>query len=301
LKLAPALLALCLLGPGTLAAAPGPGEHPLLELAQELAKARKRTAPFGTDAPQRKQADHALRQANAPPDDECARSLGARTFAGLHVEVGEAHAAEGDFAGAAEAYRHALACTPHDSRLVGELGDSLFRIRDLRGARQAFEQALAMDPRSVHLTRLTANVDFIEERWADAVSRFRYVAESDADRTRAAYGQLMYWLSQRRAGMTKPQFVTRRQPDGWPKPLLLYLQGEYTEAELVVPIREGDDEYANVSTDERLCEALYYVGEAHWANGSADVARDYFAALVNLRVIHFYEHALALAEIAKLR
>jgi lipoprotein NlpI len=81
----------------------------------------------------------------------------------------------------------------------------------------------------------------------------------------------------------------------------MYLQGDYTEEELVTPIREGDDEYANVSTDERLCEALYYVGEAHWAAGRPEVARDYFAAMVNLRVIHFIEHGLALAEIAKLR
>jgi hypothetical protein len=31
------------------------------------------------------------------------------------------------------------------------------------------------------------------------------------------------------------------------------------------------------------------------------VARDYFAALVNLKIIDFLEHGLALAEIAKLR
>ena len=31
------------------------------------------------------------------------------------------------------------------------------------------------------------------------------------------------------------------------------------------------------------------------------MARDYFAALVNIKVIYFLEHGLALAEIAKLR
>ena len=85
---------------------------------------------------------------------------------------------------------------------------------------------------------------------------------------------------------------------------MLYMRGEYTEAELVARVIEGDDDsntQPNSSTDERLCEALFYVGEAHWARGNPEVARDYFAALVNIRVLYFLEHGLALAEIAKLR
>jgi lipoprotein NlpI len=108
----------------------------------------------------------------------------------------------------------------------------------------------------------------------------------------------MYWLAQMRAGVAKPEFVARRLPEDWPKPLLLYLQDQYTEQELVVAIREGEDQ--DVGIDERLCEALYYVGEAHLARGQRDLARNYFAAMVNIRVIHYIEHGLALAEIAKL-
>jgi lipoprotein NlpI len=84
----------------------------------------------------------------------------------------------------------------------------------------------------------------------------------------------------------------------------LHLVGEYTEPELVARVKEGDDDsntQPNTSTDERLCEALFYVGESYWAHGDRDVARDYFAALVNIKVLYFLEHGLALAEIAKLR
>ena len=73
---------------------------------------------------------------------------------------------------------------------------------------------------------------------------------------------------------------------------------------LITLIEEGDDEdntQPNTSTDERLCEALFYVAEAYWARGEPQVARDYFAALVNIKVLYFLEHGLALAEIAKLR
>jgi len=163
---------------------------------------------------------------------------------------------------------------------------------------------LAIDPRDVNANRLAGNLDYVEERWADAIARYRYVAASDPDRNQAGYGQLMFWLAQRRAGVAKPEFVVRTPGEGWPQPLLLYMRGQYTEAELITPIKDGDSEansQPNTDTDERLCEALFYVGEEYWARGQPEVARDYLAALVNIKVLFFIEHGLALAEIAKLQ
>jgi lipoprotein NlpI len=114
----------------------------------------------------------------------------------------------------------------------------------------------------------------------------------------------MLGLAQMRAGVPEPEYVERTPGEGWPQPLLEHLRDEITEAALIEPILEGDsddNEQPNTSTDERLCEALFYVGEAYWARGEPAVARDYFAALVNVKVIYFLEHGLALAEIAKLR
>jgi lipoprotein NlpI len=81
----------------------------------------------------------------------------------------------------------------------------------------------------------------------------------------------------------------------------LYLQGQYSESELVTEVQAGENEYANVSRDERLCEALFYVGEARWARGQPELALRYFAATVNIRMNRRDEHGLALAEIAKLQ
>jgi len=186
---------------------------------------------------------------------------------------------------------------------MGALAEVLFDARDFPASRAAINEALAVDPRGVYANRVAGNLDFVEERWADAVARFRYVASSDPDRDQAGYGQLMLWLSQKRAGMRDPTFVERRAGDNWPQPLLLYMSGNYSETELVEKIREGDFQYESAggaNTDERLCEALYYVGQAHWARGNPDIARRYFASLVNLRVTYYLEHGLALAEIAKL-
>jgi lipoprotein NlpI len=291
------------------AAAAGSGDaaksdRPLLAYAREREKARAAEAPAGARESGVPEALHQREQARVPRDEDCAGSLGAARFAAIHSDVAIARQAEGDFAGAANEYRRAIACRPRNADLLAALAGVLFDARDYAGTRAAIEASLALEPRSVTANRLAGNLEFVEEHWAEAIARFRYVAASDPDRTQAGYGQLMYWLAQRRAGVAKPEFIARTPGEGWPQPLLLYLRGEYPEADLLRPIEDGDSDsnsQPNTSTDERLCEALYYVGEELWARGEPDAARDYFAALVNIKVIYFLEHGLALAEIAKLR
>jgi lipoprotein NlpI len=304
LKHAFAVLALLAAAVPASTAAAEDSDRPLLDLAREMESTRGADIRTTPGAPELRQAEHELEQAHAPPDGECARSLGAARFAELHAELGAARKSQGDFLGAAQSFRSARACRPRDALILAALAGVQFDARDYAGARDTINESLAIAPRAVNSSRLAGNIDFVAERWADAIARFRYVAASDPDRVQAGYGQLMLWLSQMRAGIAKPEYVDRMPGEGWPAPLLLYMRGEYTEAELIVPIRDGDDEsntQPNTSTDERLCEALFYVGEAYWARGQPEVARDYFAALVNIKVIYFLEHGLALAEIAKLR
>jgi lipoprotein NlpI len=303
-RVAPVLLSCLLSCLLALPASAQDAKHPVLDLARELALTRKAEMRVTPGAPALRQAEHALAQAHAPPDADCAHALGALRFADLHMDVGAARMGQGDFEGAAAAYRSAHACRPRDPTVLSALAGVLFDSRDYQGSREAINASLSIAPRSVSANRLAGNIDFVAERWADAVSRFRYVAASDPDRVQAGYGQLMLWLAQLRAGVAKPELVERMPGEGWPQPLLLYMRGEYTEAELTEEIRQGDDAsntQPNTSTDERLCEALFYLGEAYWARGEPEVARDYFAALVNVKVIYFLEHGLALAEIAKLR
>jgi lipoprotein NlpI len=286
------------------AEAPEDSAHPLLALARERERTRDKTPRGAPGAAELREAEHQLQQAHAPADEECAGSIGATRYAALHIQLGQLRSGEGDFPGAAAEFRRAHACRPHDPDILAALAGVLFDARDYPAAREAINQSLAIDPRDISANRLAANLDFVEERWADAIGRFRYVASGDPDRVQAGYGQLMYWLAQRRAGIATPEFVPRTPGDGWPQPLLLYMRGQYTEAELLKPVLEGDSDsnaQPNTSTDERLCEALFYVGEDYWARGQPEVARDYFAALVNIRVLFFIEHGIALAEIARLR
>lgn len=278
--------------------------HPLLDFARERAETRERDARNIATSSGITEAQHAIDQARVPAEADCARSLGAQRYADLYTQLAGEKTSVGDRAGAAAAYRSAHACRPRDADILAALGGVLFDQRDYAAARTAVDAALEIEPRSVSTNRIAGNIAFADERWPDAIARFKYVSASDPDRNQAGYGQLMYWLAQARSGIAKPEYVVRAPGEGWPQPLILYMKGEYSERELIEQVIAGDDEnnsQPNTSTDERLCEALFYVGEAHWARGKPDVARDYFAALVNIRVLYFLEHGLALAELAKLR
>jgi lipoprotein NlpI len=284
--------------------------RPLLELARELAQ--KRAKPSGNSANDSgvREAEHGLRQAHVPHDADCAASLGAARYASLYSDLGAALREQGDLAGAARAFRSAHVCRPRDPNILASLGRVLLQARKFGDARLSFAAALAIEPRTVRFNRNLGEIDFVTQRWVDAIARFRYVAASEENRNFAGYDQLMLWVAQSRAGLARPDFVARTAGEGWPQPLLLFIRNQYTEAELAMPIKEGDEAlnssvYASdespVATDQRLAEALFYVGEMYWARGQPAVAREYFTAIVNIKLNDEKIHELALAEIANLR
>jgi lipoprotein NlpI len=71
-----------------------------------------------------------------------------------------------------------------------------------------------------------------------------------------------------------------------------------TEAAVLNAVKDEKNERRR---REVLVEALYYVGQLRLANGETDTARRYFAAAVNLKVLYFIEHQMALAELNKMR
>ncbi len=211
---------------------------------------------------------------------------------------------EGDFAGAAAEFRRALACRPHDPDIHAALAGVLFDARDYAAARSAINAALAIDSRDVESNRLAGNLDYIEEHWADAIARFRYVAASDPDRVKAGYGQLMYWLAQRAPGSRNPN-TWRALPamagrNRWyctcaastPRPSSSCHQGRRFGFELT-----AEYQHRRAVVRGAVLRRRGNTGRA----ANPKWARQYFAALVNIRVLYFIEHGLALAEITKLR
>ena len=142
MKLAHFLLSGCLWVSTAQAIGHTPGQHPLLDLARELESSREPDLQYDYEAPDLRTAEHTLTQAQVPGDADCAGSIGASVYSELHSEVAAAHGAQGDFASAAQAYRHALACTPRSSRVLHNLADALFNARDFTAAAEYLQRAL---------------------------------------------------------------------------------------------------------------------------------------------------------------
>jgi lipoprotein NlpI len=111
----------------------------------------------------------------------------------------------------------------------------------------------------------------------------------------AAYWQLMLWIAQRRAGNERPTLEPRERTGEWPRPLLELLEGRRDEASIAALLRQRSNE---LTRREQLCEALYYAGQQQLSAGNVPLARRYFAAAVNLKVLYFMEHHLASAALA---
>ena len=98
--------------------------------------------------------------------------------------------------------------------------------------------------------------------------------------------------------MRQPELVKRTDYPEWPATLLRMLKGKATEEQVLDDVKDQKNEQRR---REVLVEALYYVGQLRLANGETETARRYFAAAVNLKVLYFIEHHMALAEITKMR
>ena len=59
------------------------------------------------------------------------------------------------------------------------LGSAQFDSRDYAGARATLNEALRINPRAVYLHRLAGQLAFVNEEWAEAVSRYRYAASGE--------------------------------------------------------------------------------------------------------------------------
>jgi lipoprotein NlpI len=234
-----------------------------------------------------------------PPDVECAQTLGASRFARMYDDLGAVQSNAGDTEAAITAFEKALACTPRAVSIHGELAAEFLNAGRIAEARAAAARGTAIDNENAGLDSVLMQLDFIEEHWADAVARLRAMIASQKDDERATYYLCFLWLAQRRAGIEHPELVEHSfDKREWPAPILGALQGELSEAKLLEKVREEKNE---VRRREILVEALYYTGQMRLANGERETARRYFAAVVNLKVLYFIEHHLALAEIMKLR
>jgi tetratricopeptide (TPR) repeat protein len=294
--------------------APATRRSPLIAYAAELSEQESRS-----DVRTLHNATSALRaitfemSRHPPPrDEECAQTLGASRFAEQYAQLATIHDELGDFEAVIRANESALACRPRTASYEASIASAHVNLDRLSDARGAAERAHTLDPDDPRVRDVRARLDFLQERWADAIARFRVLTledDSGASSPITDYARCYFWLAQRRAGVRKPEMpapprtaATRVQDDEpqikrWPTQILETLRGELNEDELVEVIRGT----AESRRREWLTEAAFYVGELRLAEGDTETARQHFATVVNLRVLNFVEYGMARAELKKMR
>jgi Tetratricopeptide repeat len=233
-----------------------------------------------------------------PPATDCARTLGARRFATLYDELAQAYSNMGKHVEALEAYAKAIECNPRADFLHAELAASLLDLGRYSDARMETQRQLRLGRANFTLYTLITQLDFIEDRWPEAINSARIAATDAPNDEQATYWQCFLWLAQLHAGITEPVLVKRRIAETWPAPILESLQGQITEMELVEAVAEERDPQRQ---RDILSEALFYTGQQRLAGRHVDEAVKYFTATVDLKVLYFIEHQLATAELSKLR
>jgi Tetratricopeptide repeat len=232
-----------------------------------------------------------------PPATDCAQTLGAKRFATLYDDLAQAYSNMGRHSQALEAYSKAIDCNPRADFLHAELAASLLDLGRYRDARTETQRQLRLGRANFTLFTLITQLDFIEDRWPDAINSARAAATAAPNDEQATYWQCFLWLAQVHAGVSEPVLVKRRIAETWPAPILESLQGKITETELVESVAQEHDLQRQ---RDILAEALFYTGQRRLATHHIDEAVSYFTATVDLKVLYFIEHQLATAELKKL-
>jgi lipoprotein NlpI len=233
-----------------------------------------------------------------PPDSNCAQTLGAKRFAALFDDLGGVYSSMGEDAKAAEAYSKAIACNPRADFLHAQLAAALLDMGHYDEARVETQRQLTLGRASFSVYTLLTQLDFIQDRWPEAVAHARLAATEAPDDEQATYWQCFLWIAQKHTGAQEPILLDRRMPATWPAPVLQSLQGKISEAELADAV---DAERDGHRQREILTEALFYTGQKHLVENRTAEALKYFDATAGLQVPYFIEHHLAVAELHKLR
>lgn len=240
-------------------------------------------------------------RAGAPPGNGCATSLGAARFAELRASLSAAHEAVGDHRAAVAAARTAVECAPRDPNIRVQLANALFQAGDVQQAAAATIIGLGIDPRHEALNRLQLQLDYLAERWPEVLQRSRYLVSLAPKVPESLYWEMFAAFARERSlvGGAAPAPPAALDEEGdWPQPLWRHL---FEDLDVETLIEALDAEENPARRRGMLCEALYYSAQRRLAQRDTDGARLLLARATQMKSLDYIEHAMARAQLAKMR
>ena len=228
----------------------------------------------------------------AIPDEDRAELLYQRGM--LYDSVGLAGLAQFD-------YSQALQLKPNMAEAYNSMGIHFVQQLDFIQAYEAFDSTLDIDP-EYDFAFLNRGIALYYGGRADLavsdLSQFQAKDESDPFRVLWAYFAkaeidseegLAYLVS------VRPQLNNKH----WAVKLVDLFMGTATETELLNSLIEGIA--SQKALTDRLCEAYFYLGKFHSAQGNKGIASNYFKLALSTNVYEYVEHRYARIELNRLR
>ena len=210
----------------------------------------------------------------------------------LYHEIGNAYFGLGLRLLSAYYFSALVRAEPDNGHNQGDLADSLMELGEPDRALKHYELAARGAPDDAYLRLRLGDWYYVRGDWEPAAIAYRAAGNTGKDEDGVVHSWLMRYLVQVQSGASptalKEEAATISYRK-WPYPLLRYYLGEIDETALLADLRQGDE----TKEREQMCEALFYLAERHRIQNSSELARRYYAASMDTKVLEFREYALS--------
>lgn len=197
-------------------------------------------------------------------------------------------------------FNRALRERPDFAEAYNFIGVYLTQQQDFDDAYDAFDSALELAPDYDYAFLNRGIALYYGQRPKLAVDD---LAEFYRRRPEDPYRVLWLYMAERQVDAASADKALQRRykqhaGDEWGWAIVSVFAGEQSEAEFMHQLSKSSK--SNRELAERLCEAYFYLGKLHLAQGKKALAESYFKLSMSNNVYDFIEHRYAMLELAQL-
>jgi len=226
--------------------------------------------------------------------------LSGSDLAYAYSERASARSFLGDETGARSDIKHALKLGPDQKSPLTVSGELYFHDANFEKSLESYTKVLSIggDPADIYYRR---GINYVMlGRYPEALKELQKAVDVDTDEERVPYHLLWYAIASTRSGQTIPSPMQERMNQSasghWPRPLLGMFGGSLSPDEVLTSLKAKSREEQLLNS----CEAHFFIGEYHLANGDMDSAKRSFEQSIGTNAILYIEYEASQHELKRL-
>ncbi|WP_395345465.1 lipoprotein NlpI [Ningiella sp. W23] len=198
-------------------------------------------------------------------------------------------------------YTEALRLKPDMAEAYNSVGVHHTQQRQFLQAYEAFDSTLEINP-DYHFALLNRGIALYYGGRSELAVKdtAAFLAQDNSDPIRVLWHYIT--ASQLQPEKALSELVAKRElldDATWSTSLVDFYLGRVDEARVIASLIE--DVQSQAQLNNRLCEAYFYLGKYHAANGNSSTAANYFKLSLSTNVHEYVEHKYARIELANIR